>query len=420
MTNIEQSSYSFKFARWSIAGLALSLGVSKAGLSVFSALLLLAFISVWALNRNQFSFSAVSKINKILLGMFALGIVCSMLSIGGLESTKSFVSKGSFFLVLSMSLFFLQFKTVRTSAFYSLLLGGVVACSYALYLWLQMHAAGGSGRVDSFWDYGRWGEFLCYFLMLLTPLLFSVEIKKRKALFLGCYVLAFVALLISGMRGPLLAVICVTGLYFILFNRRFLVPFLFLFVAMLGVIYIVAPSIIEFSISMFLSIFDFTHLSNLARFHMWFYALEFFHYNLTHDLRALLFGSGFENLLSTFTSYMDATNQSTTLVTATSGEASFSDHHNAILNVLNRMGLVYLLGLLASGYVVVSTLLRKLRQAPANPWYQSAFTVLLAYFIVGIFYSNELNYQTLMAAFMCVLAVRFGDAELKQESQTHV
>ncbi|GAL24187.1 hypothetical protein JCM19239_3890 [Vibrio variabilis] len=97
MTNIEQSSYSFKFARWSIAGLALSLGVSKAGLSVFSALLLLAFISVWALNRNQFSFSAVSKINKILLGMFALGIVCSMLSIGGLESTKSFVSKGSFF-----------------------------------------------------------------------------------------------------------------------------------------------------------------------------------------------------------------------------------------------------------------------------------------------------------------------------------
>ncbi|GAL22039.1 hypothetical protein JCM19235_2733 [Vibrio maritimus] len=62
----------------------------------------------------------------------------------------------------------------------------------------------------------------------------------------------------------------------------------------------------------------------------------------------------------------------------------------------------------------------KLRQAPANPWYQSAFTVLLSYFIVGIFYSNELNYQTLMAAFMCVLAVRFGDAELKQESQKHV
>ncbi|MGR5094923.1 O-antigen ligase family protein [Vibrio maritimus] len=420
MTNIEQSSYSFKFASWSIAGLALSLGVSKAGLSVFSVLLLLAFVSVWALHRSQFSIATISKVNKVLLALFVLGIVCSLLSYGGIASTKDFATKGSLFLVLPMSLFFLQYKTVRTTALYALLLGGMIACSYSVFLWLQLSAAGVVDRVASFWDLGRWGEYLCYFLMLLTPLLFSTQSKKRKTLFVICYAFAFITLLISGMRGPLLAVMVATGGYFVLFNRRLLAPFLLLFVAVFGVVYLVAPTLIESTIARFVSIFDFSNFSNLARINMWMYALDFFHNNLVHDFRSVLFGSGFENLAATFEPYLDATNQRVALVTASGGEASFNDHHNAFLNVLNRMGLVYMVGMIMGGYVVVAALVKKLQQAPTNPWYQSALVVLLSYLVIGVFYSNELNYQTLMAAFMCALAVRFGDAKLKQESQSHV
>jgi hypothetical protein len=177
--------------------------------------------------------------------------------------------------------------------------------------------------------------------------------------------------------------------------------------------------VIEYAAARFASIFDFTNLSNLARLHMWAHALDFFHYNLSQDVRSIIFGSGFENLASTFEPFLDATNQRTTLMTASGGEASYNDHHNAFLNSLNKMGVVYLIGMAVAGYHIVKALLSRLQQAPNNPWYQSAFIVLISYMIIGVFYSNELNFQTLMAGFMCVLAVRFGDSHLK-ESQSHV
>lgn len=420
MTTIDQSSYSFRFASLSLAGLALSLGVSKAGVSLFSALLLLAFISLWALNRDQFHYSQLSTVSRSLLALFCVGLVCSMLSYGGSESAKDFANKGSLFLVLPMSLFFLRYQTARVSALYALLLGGMVACGYSFYLWLQMSATGVLDRVASFWDLGRWGEYLCYFLMLLTPLLFSsAQSRQRKVLVIVCYVVALLTLLTSGMRGPFLAIAIATGAYFVLFNRRLLLPFSLLFVALLGLVYVSAPTVIEYAIARFASIFDFTNLSNLARIHMWAHALDFFDYNLTHDIRSVFFGSGFENLAATFEPFLDATDQRTALMTVSGGEASYNDHHNALLNALNKMGVVYLMGLAMVAYHIAKALLSKLRRAPNNPWYQSAFIVLLSYLIIGIFYSNELNYQTLMAGFMCVLAIRFGDAQLK-ESQSHV
>jgi O-antigen ligase len=420
VTNIEQSSYSFKLASWSLAGLALSLGVSKAGVSLFSVMLLLAFTSVWVLNRDQLRYSQLSAASRSLLALFGLGLACSMLSYGGSESVKDFANKGSLLLVILMSLFFLRYQAARENAFYALLLGGMVASGYSFYLWLQMSAGDEVSRVASFWDLGRWGEYLCYFLMLLAPLLFSgAQSRQRKALVMVCYVVAFLTLLTSGMRGPLLAIAIATGVYFILFNRRLLLPFSLLLIALLGLVYVTAPTVIEFAVVRFVSIFDFTNLSNVARIQMWAHALDFFDYNLTHDFRSILFGSGFENLATTFEPFLDVTNQRTALMAVSGGEASYNDHHNALLNTLNRMGVVYLVGVVVVGYQIVKALLSRLRRAPSNPWYQSAFIVLLSYLIIGIFYSNELNYQTLMAGFMCALAVRFGDGQL-QESQSHV
>jgi O-antigen ligase len=420
VSTLNQSSYSFRFANWSIAGLALSLAVSKAGISLFSALLLVAFIGVWASNREQFRWSQLTTVSRSLLALFCLGVVCSLLSYGGGASAKDFANKGSLLLVLPMGLMFLQYRVVRATALTALLLGAVVACSYSFYLWLQVSADGGGVRIASFWDLGRWGEYLCYFLMLLTPLLFSGDQPKRsRGLFIACYIVAFVILLTSGVRGPLLTVTLATASYMILYNRRLLVPFLLLLTVLIGLVYVLAPNIIEFAVVRFRSIFDFTNLSNLARINMWSYALDFFQYNLTHDMRSVLFGSGFENLAATFEPFLDETNQRAVLMEVSGGEASYHDHHNAFLNVLNKMGVVYLIGWIVTGYYVVRSLLSKVRLAPTNPWYQSAFFVLLSYLMVGIFYSNELNYQTLMATFMCALAVRHGDAKLR-ENQSHV
>ncbi|USD60305.1 O-antigen ligase family protein [Vibrio sp. SCSIO 43140] len=423
MTKIEQSSYSFKLASWSIAGLALSLAVSKAGLSIFSVLLLLAFLSFWVTNREHFRFSQMSNLTKAILGLIVLGAVCSLFSYGGVASLKDYAGKGSLLLVLPISLLFLQYESVRTRALYALVLGTIIASSYSIYSWSQVYAAGAQGallRVGSFWDMGRWGEFICYFLVLMTPLLFSTQSKASKWLFIAGYIFAIVALLTSGSRAPLLATILMTGVYFVLFNRRLLVPFLVLFVVLIGVIYLSVPTLIEYTILRLKSIFDFTDRSNLGRINIWINALAFFQYNLTHDIRSVLFGSGFENLESTFEAFLHSTDRYNDMMTLSSGEASTTDHHNALLNVINRMGLVYLVGLAISGYYAAKALLSRVRLSPSNVWYQSALLVAMSYLICGIFYSNELNYQTLMAAFMCVLAVRFGDAILKKESQSHV
>ncbi|MGF1778455.1 O-antigen ligase family protein [Vibrio nomapromontoriensis] len=413
MSNMQKEVFSHSIFSWLLGGLALSLGVSKAGLSIFTILLLLVFIGFSVKYRAELRFHSMSRLSQWLLLLFASGSLLSLLSSGGLGSMKDFMNKGSLLLVLPICLHLLHDEKNRRFAFFSLLLGAVIASLYSLSMWAEtLTSTEPTDRIASFWDLGRWGEYVCYVLVFLLPLLSMPQSRKQRSAIILCFSLVLLALLISGMRGPFLAIVVSFLVYFLILNRRYLLHFAVLSILGTAVVFIATPSVIEFAWLRFISIFDVTqNYSNLARLNMWFYAVDFFMHNLTNDVQGLLWGSGFGNLGPIFGSYMEQSNQLDTLIQVTGGAASINDHHNAALNVVNQIGVVYTLLLGVGVIMVLKRLWGRYRITPASHWLHSAILVVLAYLVMGIFYSNELNYQTLMAAFMCCLAVRFHDTE---------
>ncbi|MCL9775441.1 O-antigen ligase family protein [Vibrio methylphosphonaticus] len=403
-----------------MSGLALSLGVSKAGVGIFTILTLLLMLVVIVQQRANVSFYNTSSVNKALISLFFVGVFCSLLSDGGVNSAKDFVSKGSMLLLLPVCLFCLEDRKTRTNAFYFFIFGSVIACIYSLYLRSLMES-GEIERIASFWDLGRWGEFLCYALAMFLPLLFGNASLKVRLLYGSVFFLLLFTLLISGMRGALLGISLVLAVYFSLLNRRYL-PYFIVFSVFFGVVtYLWNPSVIENSITSFVSIFDLqNNLSNLARFSMWSHGIEYFLHNLSNDWRLILFGSGFENLIGPFSAYLESTNQMESYMNSVNTTVSLSDLHNAFFNVLNRMGVIYLLVMSVGLYAVCRALWSRYIATPNSAWLHSAMLIIMSFLVIGVFYSNELNYQTLMAAFMCCLAIRFSDAEASSKENQHV
>ncbi|PMH34506.1 hypothetical protein BCU70_19790 [Vibrio sp. 10N.286.49.C2] len=406
---------------WILAGLALSLGVSKAGVGIFSILLLLVFSGFIVKYRKEISLQSVSAISRWLILLFSGGVLFSLLSLGGVDSAKDFMNKGSVLLVVPICLYLLRDERNRALALYGLLLGAVIASLYSLFMWITLLLSGEPiDRIASFWDLGRWGEYVCYLLVFLLPTFSNRNLGKVRTAIGVSFILVLLALLVSGMRGPLLAVAISFCTYFIVLNRRYLLRFTALSIIGVIVLAIAAPELIDSVWVRFISIFDLTqNISNLARINMWIYAVDFFQYNLVNDWRSVLFGSGFEHLSPSFTAFL----QQGGYLSHLAEEASLNDHHNAFLNVMNKMGLIYLCMSFFGAYLVLSALWTRYKQYRGRQcsWLHSAILVVLSYIVIGLFYSNELNYQTLMAAFMCCLAIRFYDAEIiQQEEAPHV
>ncbi|WED21984.1 O-antigen ligase family protein [Vibrio sp. JC009] len=390
--------------------LGISFFVYKGGLYLFPVLTLLGYFYFRSFHYINYN-TELSLFVKTLLGLLVVGTITSLFSLEGYTSTIDFTRKAIPLLAVPVSFYYFKIKEIRRAFSYSLAIGLVIACGQsALYILKAdlAHFSFDITRFSSFWDLGRWGEILSYVFALLIPIAFKTRnLKVAYAIrLLLLIVLAFIVM--SGSRAAILVLGIITAAYFLLYNRKYLLPFILVGVGLATIFHIATPNIAEAYKNRVASIIETDgHKSNLARLRIWEEASLYAAKNFKEDQQAFLFGTGVNKIWSEFEQHLQSENKLEKLVKETDNQFSTRDHHNAFLNMLNRMGAIYTF---IFCFMMLHSLLISLKKSfrTEELLHQSAFLILLSYCIFGIFYSNELSYQTYIMFFLWSFAFTYA------------
>jgi O-antigen ligase len=218
-------------------------------------------------------------------------------------------------------------------------------------------------------------------------------------------------LVISGGRGPLLAITITSTLYLLLRS-----PKAFFTIALsLSAIFYVGKSFppIEAVHQRISSIADLHHNdSNNARLVMWQNGFNFAKYNLANKPSEFFFGVGIEHFESKYRLFLDQSTNVQKMIDQTNGEVSFKDLHNTYLDLLVKIGAIY-----ALAYMVIIVLMLKfflMHKDHVSAWAYSGICLIITYGITSVFYTSGLEYQTTIFFSLVALCYARVNVELKQ------
>ncbi|MCG7584500.1 O-antigen ligase [Photobacterium sp. OFAV2-7] len=376
------------FEKAIIAFFGLSVFTSKAGLNISVVLLLLLLIYSCISNKEYRAQLANSNIFILSIALYVIGLLSTVIYPSSSADTIYFARKAAFLLAIP-SLFILNMrKENKELAIRSLGAGFVVAALYTIYQAISLDTWQGE-RIASFLDVGRWSEVLTYFIVFLIPLtLDDKEPQKRRFLFLGLIFVGFVCLVLSGSRGGMVATFIVSVLYLLAYKRDMFFKLSAAMLVILPLLMFMFPSKASVIQDRIVSITDTTsNESNSARLKMWKSGYLFVQDKYNNNPKAFFFGNGPINFEKEYTLFINSTNKN---IVNDYSFFSYQDNHNGILDAANKLGVVYELLFL----LLIALIAKNIFKASPNIKY-SGLCVILAFFIVGIFYTNQLEYQTI-------------------------
>lgn len=394
----------------SLCLLFLSIFISKAGIYVGLSLLLLIQIYNFTLNRN---FRALITNNRLLLGcvgLFFLGVM-STLSPDAKDSLTYF-RKASILLVFPIIYFLLLKGGNLRWAQISIVVGLLVGLGNAFYA-LSLIPEWNGQRITSFWDVGRWAECLGYSLAVVTPLIFEKRVRSsqiKRVYYILLSVTCIIALVLSGGRGPLLAVFITGSLYLTFRSPKTLLAILISVFTLFYAGKSFQP--IEAVYQRIASITDTQHNdSNNARLVMWKSGLDFAKYNLTHNPNEFFFGVGIKHFEDKYTKYLENSADIQAIVKQTNGEVSFKDLHNTYLDLSAKIGAIYALAYLILLISILKVFFK--HRISGGAWAYSGICLIMTYIITSMFYTSGLEYQTTIFFSLIALCYARVSLELK-------
>ncbi len=400
-----------KIETFSLCFLFLSIFISKVGIYVGLSLLLLIQIYNLILNKN---FRGLITRNRLLLGfigLFLLGII-STLAIGA-EDSLTYFRKASILLVFPALYFLLLNRGNLRWAQVSVVIGLLVGLGNSFYA-LALIPEWNGQRLASFWDLGRWAECLGYSLAVITPLIFEKQNslnQKKRISYVFLSVACIIALVLSGGRGPLLAIIITGTLYLTLRSPKILLATLISVFAIFYAGKSFQP--IEAVYQRIVSIADTKHDdSNNARLVMWENGLGFASYNLTQNPSEFFFGVGIEHFEKKYIKYLENSADIQTIVDKTNGEVSFKDLHNTYLDLSVKIGAIYALAYIVLLISMLSIFFK--HRNTGGAWAYSGICLIMTYIITSMFYTSGLEYQTTIFFTLVALCYARISLELKQ------
>lgn len=378
----------------------LAIYTSKAGMNITLALLLIGNIAALT-NFQTFKNKILQQpIFIAMYSVFALALIAKMIVPGNLTELATVFRKGGFLLFTPYLTILLLQRNHLTLAKSALMVGAVLAVFYSFYrltLWPDMSLL----RIGSFWDAGRWSELVGFLFVGSLPFVFANTNKKPLMIGLLFLALTLASLFISGGRGAILGVAIVTFGYLLIHNRKIL----------LSGVAVLALLVFSFSntqpISGLLdragSIAEMNHASNSSRTLVWKNGLLFAQHHIENEPIKFAFGTEHKTMHVEFEAFLNTIGSVDEMQKSVSNEMSLRDFHNAYLNNLNKMGIIYLVG-----YLILLTMLMKFffnyrHIAPMYAW--SGINLLAAYMMFGAVYSNEMEFQTACLFFIISIMI---------------
>ncbi len=373
-----------------ISLLFLSLGFSKAGINIGIASILLIFI--YQLTRySKLLKKSFGIIEKLSTSLFLTGLIFSFLANLDIGETFNFLKKGIIFLLFPTIIHLVRNNVkLNISLFY---FGILAAICHSLSFWFDIGINNWNGeRIGSFWDVGRWGEILAYSIIFTLPFLLDRDSSKLfKLLFILFISSSVICLILSGSRAPILA-IAISSFILILFTRPKVLLFSFFSLCLL----FFSLQKTDFGVTAQKRLESITNTtsdaSNISRITMWQSGLDFLKFKFNHQPEDIILGSGLLHFNDKFYKFMSENYDIEEIKLKTMNNFSFSDSHNSYIDILNKLGLFYLLLYIS---LLTSIILHLLKEAP-TPWTQSGISLILTHLIISFFYTSYLEYQTIV------------------------
>lgn len=378
--------------------LGLSFFTSKSGLSLFSALLIIVslFYTDWKLLLKE-------KWLVLFALTLPLGMFLNLFSLGGWESSVKFFIANPWPLMIVPGFHLVKQKSVVRPLLWAMALSLVVAMLKSAFIFYHEYGLvfTSKTRIRSFYDVGRWGQFLSATAVSLLVLSYpSKELKRWISVGVRVlFVFAVFFLVLANTRGPWLAFLICTA-FAIIMKKKFLKAVGSVIVT--GCILILFIDGVESRVASIFAIkmdqagrITSTDFSNAGRLHMWKVAIDRFPENL-------YFGSGFRNTETPLRSFLEKQSDDYRAKYLTAN-FSYKDAHSSYLQSLTEMGVVFFLyywGLMLSFFLYMS---RKFISYGKSTCFLSS-TIILSSLIVYVFYSSYESYENIIVALAFVLS----------------
>lgn len=390
----------FIFWLWQICWVmfGLSFFTSKSGLSIFSSLLII--ISIFYLDWKAFL-----KEKWLVLFVLSLpfGMFLNLFSLGGWESSVKFLLANPWPLMVIPGFCLIKNENVLRFFLWPLALSLVAAMVKSTSIFYDSYGFifTSQTRVHSFFDIGRWGQFVASAALMLFVLSYPLSFMTKKHTWLcrAMFIFSFVFLVLSNTRGPWLGFIGGATLVILLMRSYYKIV---LSASILALILAFTLTGLEERIeSIFMIRADESGRitsndnSNAGRLHMW---------KIAADRVSLhpFFGTGFRNSEGAMRDFLSTKDQSY-LDRYTKTEFSYSDAHSSYLQSLVEMGIVFFVYYWGVLLVYFAAMLK----SSINR--RDAFAVLsvgllFLNFTVYIFYSSFASYEALLVILALLVA----------------
>lgn len=394
--------YWFWLVCWIMFGL--SFFTSKSGLSIFSSLLII--ISVFYVDWKAF---LKEKWLVLFVMTLPLGMFLNLFSLGGWESSLKFLLANPWPLMIIPGFHLIKQGNGLRFFLWPLALSLVAAMVKSASIFYDSYGLvfTSQTRVHSFFDIGRWGQFVASAALALFVLSYPQSLMRKKHTWLcrTLFVFSFVFLILSNTRGPWLGFIAGVILVIPLMRRYYKIV---LSGAILTLILAFTLKGIEQRIeSIFMIRSDESGRitsddnSNAGRLHMW---------RIAADRVSLhpIFGTGFRNSEGAMKDFLSNKDQSY-LDRYTKTEFSYSDAHSSYLQSLVEMGIVFFIYYWGVLLVYLATLLKSTIDK-SDTFAILSVGLLFLNFTVYIFYSSFASYEALLV----ILALLVGYTRLRR------
>ncbi len=395
-----------KVERFLVCALAASVFTSKPAITITASLLVVFFIVRCVHDIEYFREFKSERLLFLPVLLFFWGVVSTIISSGSVFDAGYYAYKSLFLLTFPALLIALKNKINMKLVFFISTLGFSISIPLSFYQFYSLSINGNGWHGERFgglWDVQRWAEITALvFVFLLAKL--SDELSWTKRIIINIsLIIILISLIISGGRAGWIAVAFVTMTYMLCFFRRNLVVFTILLSALTLATYKMQAEKVELVINRIMSVTETTEkdYSNYSRLHMWSNGLDFMMYNLSENPVEFFLGAGVKRFEKKYINYLDMVGDKKSLIVQTKGNYSFSDMHNSYIDSASKLGLIYSI-LFYSFLLYIIYYFSKLKQSV------KVFGLIVAFMILGIFYTNYLDFQTYTLFLLIAMAYAEG------------
>ena len=391
------------------AGLFLSKPVIYGATGFLTLYFLLRCFKDSAYRRDAFS----NKLIVAALAIYVFGLIACLLMPTTLEDLGVIARKSLYLVIFAPLLLAFRQPSNRNFALAGLLIGFWMAATMTFSFVEEMEP----GRLPgATWKVDVWGLLCSLFFVFLIPRTFDRQHSKPlRVLFAVTALTAFMFLILSGARGPLLSASFAVGLYFLFYQRRALGVILVIAMVTYFPIKHFAPAPLAQIEQTIVSVIDTQanrsnkwSMSNWVRLKLWQLSIAHSVEKFETNPGELLLGSGAKSHFAKFHDFFERTNALTQeekkQLSAPDIGHPTNDMHNMYFDAIAKHGLIWTLANVFLLLAMATTAFYRFNQS--NTAVLAAPALVGCFLLIGVFYTLLPNFAATFLIFFTALALR--------------